>query len=453
MAGLSFDRDGGCRIIFVVDGSRKAVRLGKLKRAPAEVVRKFVSSIEQARKYAVPLDGPTQAWLDTLPDDIAAKLSATGLIECYQPCPLGEWCREYIAHQPDRSVYSVRNLQRAYMTLADWFHAERDMRSISPQEAQEFRAALFGAYGQATAGREVKRAKQLFRSAFLAGRIDADPFAGVKGGGSENRERLHFVSREVINPIIAAAGHRLRLILTLCRYGGLRCPSELMRLRRADLDFAGGRMLIRGKGRDRWCPIFPELIEVLQSVSGEWVIDWTRAPEPNWREPLEDHLRSLKVQPWPRLFQNLRASRETELVEQGYPLHHVAAWLGNSAVIANKHYLTISDEHFKRAAARVESGEKDGPARPCTRAPAYLPSTTCQERPAETQNPLEIQRVSGKRQRSIPPRAVAGDQKLSEHPIILEYRGAPADALRSWWNGLSESEKAMVRSVACRKAG
>ena len=46
----------------------------------------------------------------------------------------------------------------------------------------------------------------------------------------------------------------------------------------------------------------------------------------------------------------MRASRETELV-QTYPLHVVTAWIGNSARVAAKHYLQVTDADFERAAA------------------------------------------------------------------------------------------------------
>ncbi len=52
---------------------------------------------------------------------------------------------------------------------------------------------------------------------------------------------------------------------------------------------------------------------------------------------------------WPRLFQNLRASRETELAEQ-FPIHVVAEWLGNSPKIALPHYTQVTEEHYRKAA-------------------------------------------------------------------------------------------------------
>jgi hypothetical protein len=52
---------------------------------------------------------------------------------------------------------------------------------------------------------------------------------------------------------------------------------------------------------------------------------------------------------WPRLFQNLRTSRQTELAAQ-FPIRVVCQWIGNSAAIAQKHYLQVTEADFARAA-------------------------------------------------------------------------------------------------------
>ena len=60
------------------------------------------------------------------------------------------------------------------------------------------------------------------------------------------------------------------------------------------------------------------------------------------------------------LFQNLRASRETELTAE-FPLHVVCAWIGNSALIAQKHYLQMTESDYQRAACGgPEGGAKSG---------------------------------------------------------------------------------------------
>lgn len=51
----------------------------------------------------------------------------------------------------------------------------------------------------------------------------------------------------------------------------------------------------------------------------------------------------------PRAFQNLRASRETELSES-FPLHVVTSWMGNTQPVVRRHCLQTTDEHFERAA-------------------------------------------------------------------------------------------------------
>jgi len=55
-------------------------------------------------------------------------------------------------------------------------------------------------------------------------------------------------------------------------------------------------------------------------------------------------------EPWPRLFQNLRASCATDWVEK-YPNHVVAKWLGHSPLIAATHYLQARERHFEDVVA------------------------------------------------------------------------------------------------------
>ncbi len=52
--------------------------------------------------------------------------------------------------------------------------------------------------------------------------------------------------------------------------------------------------------------------------------------------------------PWPKLFQAMRATRETELMKT-HPIHVVTAWIGNSVPVAMKHYLQVTDADFEFA--------------------------------------------------------------------------------------------------------
>ena len=149
--------------------------------------------------------------------------------------------------------------------------------------------------------------------------------------------------------------------MSLCRFGGLRCPSEIFALRWTDVDFDRGRMKVRSqKGANfgkalREVPLFPEVRHVLGELylepdGGEFVIATNdRSSQTNLRTVFEKILRKAGVDPWQRLFQNLRASRETELA-QDHAIHLVTAWLGNTPKVAMEHYLQVRDEDFAKAA-------------------------------------------------------------------------------------------------------
>lgn len=85
----------------------------------------------------------------------------------------------------------------------------------------------------------------------------------------------------------------------------------------------------------------------------EFVINRYRSRDANLRTQLERIIRKAGLTPWPKLFHNLRASRETELAAE-YPIQVVCSWIGNSPVIAARHYLSVQESDFDRAVKRTE---------------------------------------------------------------------------------------------------
>ena len=153
-----------------------------------------------------------------------------------------------------------------------------------------------------------------------------------------------------------------RLIVALSRFGGLRCPSETLALKWTDIDWDRSRIRVSSPktehhegGAERWIPLFPELREYLEDAfalaeeGAVYVIAKYRDPTKNFRTRFLRIIRRAGLEPWPKPFHNLRASRETELAAE-HPMHVVCAWIGNSALIAQKHYLKVRDEDFDRAA-------------------------------------------------------------------------------------------------------
>jgi len=113
-----------------------------------------------------------------------------------------------------------------------------------------------------------------------------------------------------------------------------------------------------GKGT-RTIPIFPKLRPYLDLAwdsakpGAIHVIQRYRSANANLRTQLTRILEKAGVAPWPKLFQNLRASRATELASE-HPAHVAAAWLGHSTLVANRHYWQVTDADFAKAIGSEE---------------------------------------------------------------------------------------------------
>ncbi len=205
-------------------------------------------------------------------------------------------------------------------------------------------------------------AKQFFRAAVRRGLISSNPFEDLKASVKGNAKRLYFITREEAEKVLEACpDSQWRMIFALCRYGGLRCPSEVLSLTWQDIDWERSRFRVHSPktehidGKEsRMVPLFPELLPYLREVfeqaeeRSEYVITRYRSSNVNLRTQLQRIIHKAGLKSWPKLFQNLRSTRETELNER-WPEHVVCAWIGNSKAVAREHYLQVTEEHFERA--------------------------------------------------------------------------------------------------------
>ena len=166
--------------------------------------------------------------------------------------------------------------------------------------------------------------------------VTENPFAEVKASTQVNKERQFHVDRETIFRVIDAAPNaEWRLIIALSRFGGLRCPSEHLALRWQDMDWERNRFRVDSpKTGERWIPMFPELRSHLEEAfdlaeeGAVHIITGYRSDNVNMRMQLARIIRQAGVKVWPKLFHNLRASRETELAAT-YPIHVVCQCSGD----------------------------------------------------------------------------------------------------------------------------
>jgi integrase len=370
VASIVREPNGRRLIQFIAaDGKRKSIRLGRVTQRIAEEVRVKIEQLHASVVASCPLDNETARWVNTLSDTLAQKLVAVGLIPERGKTRLEEFIEGYIKQRTDVKPRTRRNLSTAKKRLVLFFGVDRNLRDITPGDADAFVVWLKERYANGTTGRNVKQARQLFRAAVRRKLIPENPFAEVKAPSEVNEARKFFVSREAAQKVLEACPDlQWRLLFALSRYGGLRCPSEHFTLRWADVDWARNRFWVSSpktehhEGHEgRWVPIFAELRPFLEEAFEQaqpgavYVIDQYRDPGKNLRTRMMRIIKRAGLTPWPKLFHNLRASRETELAEK-FPIHVVCKWVGHNARIAEKHYLTVRDEYFDMAASRPIEG-------------------------------------------------------------------------------------------------
>lgn len=376
MASITLESNGRRTIQFVAkDGKRKSIRLGKVNQRLAESVKVRIENLTAAAMAGHSIDAETQRWVASLDVKLLRKLVKAGLVENRDAATLGPFLAAYIESRGDVKPGTKINFEQVQRDLLGFYGENKRLEEISRGDADAFRLHLLKSLGDNTVRRRCGRAKQFFRAAVRKRLITENPFSDMKNVTVRaNRERDHFVTREDAAKVLEACpDSQWRLIFALSRYGGLRCPSEHLALRWNEIDWAGDRMTVRSPktehnegGESRIVPIFPELRPYLDAAfeeapdKAEFVISKYRGGNTNLRTQLQRIMARAGVKPWPKLFHNLRATRETELAAD-HPIHVVCEWIGNSRPVALKHYLRVTDADFEKAAgSEKKSGAESG---------------------------------------------------------------------------------------------
>lgn len=396
MASIYTDKHGPVVQFVGPDGKRRKLRLTDLirdkktksirdgKKAELEIAS-FVSKLEQlitAVTYGKPVVGELAAWLESLgatQTKLSAKFIEYGLLAPpaeaeNKVTTLGPFLDSYKNLRGDVKGSTAIVYSHTIRNLKSIFGEGRPLASITAGDADEFRLRLLApkpngeGLADNTARRRCTLTSQFFRAAVRKGLVSANPFEGIGGSVKGNKSREYFLLRTDAAKILEACpSNRWRLIFALSRFGGLRTPSEHNALRWDGVDLPGGRMLVHSPktehhtgGESRWVPIFPELRPFLEQAwdeaePGEVFVVRRQGDKINLRTQFEKIIKRAGLKPWPKLFQNLRSTRQTELAAV-YPIHVVCAWLGNKAAIAAEHYLQVTDADFAKASAPETTG-------------------------------------------------------------------------------------------------
>ena len=388
---------------------RRSVRLPKMPRKNADSTLAHVEAILEAKAggYSIPLE--TVKWSASLPDAIHAKLSgAAGLLQPRNRAKLGPFLTEYAASRIDLKEPTRIVRGQVERNLREHFGEQRDLHSINAGDAEGFRLYLVGQQlAPTTIHKRLQVAREVFKAAVRHKLIDANPFAEIRHKAVIDPSRFHFVSTADATKLLDAAPNAdWRCIIALSRFGGMRCPSEVLSLTWQDINWAEDRFVVTspkgekdGKGT-RVVPLFPELKTVLAEAlelapkGAVYVVDpkyrlgslkpsgWMNC---NLRTTFEKIVRRAGLASWPRLFHAMRASRETELTER-FPIHVVTAWLGNTPKVALKHYLMTTEADFAKAVEPAPEAPQQV-LQKCMQQPAVSPAIPARGSNSAKRNP------------------------------------------------------------------
>ena len=373
MASVTTNRRTGTRAVLVIcpDGQRRPIRLGRVTKAVALEVKRHVEHLLAHRLHGLALPASTAEWVNGMTGRLCERLSVCGLAEAAPSAPtLGAWLTRYIEGRGDVTCGTRIVYGQVKSNLLDYFGPDKPLDTIGPGDAEDFSRWLRTGQGlgEGTARRRVKMSKHFFAAAIKRGLLRDNPFVGLRCGHFAE-DRFHFVDAEAALAVMdALPSPAWRLAFALARWGGLRVPSEVTALTWADISWKRSRFTVRsaktakhdGKG-SRAVPIFTELagpfreaFEAAEDGAVHCCPQYSaKIANQMYRKVILQALARAGVEPWEKLFVNLRATRASELVEC-FAAHVAAAWLGHSPEIARRHYLMVTEDHFARASGAAQ---------------------------------------------------------------------------------------------------
>lgn len=258
MASVATDKSGRRRILFVADdGSRKTIRLGKVTRKAAESFKGRVEALLAAQATRTSIDADTARWLADLPSGLYGRLVRVGLAkarEAAERLTLGTLLDRFDAAAVKDSTRAAYRQTTA--SLRAILGERTPLDEIEPADADRWRKTIgepvkvkaddgterTKRLASATVAKRVHVARAIFKRAVRWGLIPSSPFADLRAGSQANPERSLYIAPATIAAVLdACPDDEWRAIVALSRFAGLRCPSEIVALRWADVDWERGR--------------------------------------------------------------------------------------------------------------------------------------------------------------------------------------------------------------------
>lgn len=365
MATLSKKNRGAWAIQFRDElGSRKTISLGShITERTAKEFREVVSRLIHCRSNSSPLDRRTEVWIQTASREIQTKLAKARLIEIPDSHTLGELWNAFLAQKTGVKESTIEQYEAAKKRFFEYFNPKAGFGEQTKDQLTEWKSDLLGKYKHSTVASQLKHTKTVFTWGVSQGWIEKSPLDGIGRGSFVNRKRDRIIPMDEYFRLLAASPCQdWRTIIALTRIGGLRCPSEVVRLKWEDVNWERNSFFVRSsktehhEGKEsRLVPIFPELKTELETLffdpnseGSEYVINRYRNPKQNLGTTFSKIVKRAGLLPIARPFDNMRMTRSNEVYNR-WGAFKESQWIGHSSRVRADHYLMLTDADFNEA--------------------------------------------------------------------------------------------------------
>ncbi len=201
------------------------------------------------------------------------------------------------------------------------------------------------------------------------GMVSTNPFRAFHSRPLPTEPGHHVTLAELDALMMAAPSDGWRCMFALCRLAGLRrdeartlpwsgrVRDHLGDFRQVGVDWDTKRLHIVSTKNQRYrvLPIVAALESLLlenygRAADGAGTI--TGLSPNNLTRTAQKIAKAAGLEPWPKLYQSMRVSRENDWKRDGFAEATYAKWLGHSAAVSRQHYVSPTTEEFAAASGR-----------------------------------------------------------------------------------------------------
>jgi len=251
------------------------------------------------------------------------------------------------------SNYTIRNYTRAVKNLLNF--TKKKPKTLTMQDAREYLSTLHDNYSTATASLTASAIRY-----FYAEILDK-PIGKIK---IPKKEKLlpEVLTKEEVDKITRAAQtKKSQLMIRLLYTSGMRV-SEMVSLRKQNIDFNTGIARLRGKGnKERQILIPPKLLAELKTFSEDKKIFIFSDDKPMSTRNVQKILSriSKRLQLNKKISPHvLRHSYATHLLEDGVDIRVIQSFLGHQDLSTTQIYTKVTNSLLKKAEPNIKNLER-----------------------------------------------------------------------------------------------